>query len=232
MQEELHTKIKQIESLLIDQSKSVPFHNLFMLNQIDNKNLELGGTCSDKVLYFKEVLSKNNIKTRLHSSLINGIDCHRMLSVILCEQKYYIDIGSGWPMLKLIPENSPIKYEILGMYFKTEIMNSEINIYHKTRQEFKKTIVIPKKTKPEKEIMEAIDNRYVDTSIYPFHTSLRYSVLKEDAFYFLKKNKLRMFNSYGIVEKKLSTQEIVIFLRNEFKEKVNLEIFKTLYDPL
>ena len=228
MEEELHTKIKQIESLLRRDSKSVPFHNLFMLNKIDNQDLSLGGTCSDRVLYFKEILFQNNIKTRLHSSLINGIDCHRMLSVILCQQKFYIDIGSGWPMLKLIPENSPIEYEICGMHFKTEIIGSNINVYHRTRHTLKKTIVIPNTSKSEREILNAIENRYVDTSIYPFHNSLRYSILKDDAFFFLKKNKLRIFNNYAIVEKELSTQEIITFLQNEFKGKVDLESFKIL----
>lgn len=223
MQEELHTKIKQIEKLLRMDSKRVPFHNIFMLNKIDNKDPRLGGTCSDKVLHFKKILSQNNIKTHLHSSFINGIDCHRMLSVILHKQKFYIDVGSGWPMLKLIPENRPIEYEIFGMLFKTEVIDSNINVYHKTRQEFKKTIVIPKKSKSEDEIMDAIKNRYVDTSIYPFHNSLRYSILKDDAFYFLKKNKLRVFKHLGILEKKLNVQEITAFLQNEFQEKIDLK---------
>lgn len=223
MKEELHTKIIEIENLLKNNLKSIPFHNLFMLNKIDNKDLRLGGTCSDKVLHFKKILSENNIETRLHSSLINGIDCHRMLSVIIEQQKFYIDVGSGWPMLKLIPKNRAIKYKVCGMYFKTEIIGTNINVYHRTKEEFKKTIVIPQISKTQKEIMKAIEMRYVDTSIYPFYNSVRYSILKENAFYFLKKNKLRVFNNSGIVEKELNIQEIITFLQNEFQEKIDFK---------
>ena len=61
--------INKIESLLLEEYKTVPFHNIFMLNSIENKDLSLGGTCSDKVLHFKQVLTNNKIETKLHSSL-------------------------------------------------------------------------------------------------------------------------------------------------------------------
>ena len=53
--------IKKIEHLLLEEFKTVPFHNLFMLKNINNKDFSLGGTCSDKVLNFKETLINNNM---------------------------------------------------------------------------------------------------------------------------------------------------------------------------
>ncbi|MCD8438242.1 hypothetical protein LNI95_11255 [Tenacibaculum dicentrarchi] len=211
--------INKIEALLLDEFKTVPFHNIFMLNKIDNKNLSLGGTCSDKVLNFKKKLKSNGIETKLHSSFINNIECHRMLSVSIDNQKYFIDIGSGWPSIKLFPEFIPIEYSVYGMSFKTEIFNSKIIIYHKTGKDYKKMIDVPILTKSESSILYDIENRFKDTSIYPFQNSLRFSIIKDDCFYFIKGNILRIYNQTEITERKLNSSEINFLLQNKFEVK-------------
>lgn len=207
--------INKIESLLLKEYKTVPFHNIFMLHSIENKNLSLGGTCSDKVLHFKQVLAKHKIETKLHSSFINGVECHRMLRITIDSQIYFTDVGSGWPVQKLIPAFTPIEYSVYGMSFKTEILDSEIILYHKTKQEYKRMIRIPKKVKSEKAILLDIKNRYKDTSIYPFQNSLRFSLVKGDSFYFLKGNSLRIFNKIGLSERVLNSNQIQQLLENK-----------------
>ena len=150
--------ISKIETLLLEEYKTVPFHNFFMLNNTENKDLSLGGTCSDKVLNFRKVLMDNGIETKLHSSFINNVECHRMLSVLINDKKYFIDIGSGWPFLKLIPEFSPIEFSVYGMSFKTQIFESKLIIYHKTREEYKQMIDVPIFTKSESDILNDIEN--------------------------------------------------------------------------
>ena len=208
--------INKIESLLLEEFKTVPFHNVFMLNNIENKDLSLGGTCSDKVLHFREVLKNNGIETKLHSSFINNIECHRMLSVLIDGEKYYIDIGSGWPSLKLFPEIMPIEYSVYGMSFKTEIFDNKLIVYHKTEDDYKKMIDVPVFTKSESDILCDIENRYKDTSIYPFQNSLRFSIIKDDSFYFIKGNLLRIYNETKRIEKILNSSEINSLLKNEF----------------
>lgn len=208
--------IEKIESLLLEEFKTVPFHNYFMLNKIENKDLSKGGTCSDRVLHFKAVLDENNIESNLHSSFINNLECHRMLSLVIDKKKYFIDIGSGWPSLKIFPEFKPIEYSVYGMSFKTEVSKTEIIIYHKTKELFKQMIVIPKETKSESEILLDIKNRYQDTSIYPFHNSLRFSMVKDDSFYFIKGNRLRIFNRNRLTEKILDSDRTIDYIRDEF----------------
>lgn len=208
--------ISKIETLLLEEYKSIPFHNIFMLNKIKNKNLSLGGTCSDKVLHFREVLENNGIVTKLHSSFINNIECHRMLSVLINNKKYFIDIGSGWPFLKLIPEFTPIEFSVYGMSFKTKMFDNKVIIYHKTIEEYKQMIDVPMFTKSESDILCDIENRYKDTSIYPFHNSLRFSIVKDDSFYFIKGNILRIYKVTGITEKTINSNEINDLIQNEF----------------
>ena len=208
--------IEKIEFLLLEEFKTVPFHNYFMLNKIENKDLSKGGTCSDKVLHFKEVLKQNDIDSKLHSSFINDIECHRMLSVIINDKNYFIDIGSGWPTLKIFPGFKPIEYSVYGMSFKTEISKTEIIIYHKTKEFYKQMIVIPRESKSESEILIDIKNRYKDTSIYPFYNSLRFSIVKGDSLYFIKGNMMRIFNRNRLTEKILDSDEVIGFINSEF----------------
>lgn len=209
-------ELEKIESLLLREFETVPFHNIFMLN---NKNIvasNLGGTCSDKVLHFKKVLSENGISSKLHSAFINGVECHRMLTVELDNQMYFIDVGSGWASTKLFPAFKPREYSVYGMTFKTEFSNDNLLLFHKTKDEFKLMTTIPLTDKEEDEILLDIENRFDNRNIYPFHNSLRFSKVIDNEFYFLKGNRLRIFSESQIVEKTLSLNEIYNLITRKF----------------
>ena len=136
--------IVKIENLLYTEYETIPFHNLFMLN---NKNIlgsKLGGTCSDKVIHFQKVLISNEIRTRLHSAIINKKECHRMLSVMIDNEKYFIEIGSGWPCTKLFPASKSIEFSVFGMKFKTKLVEDQVLLYHKTINDYQLMVTIPK----------------------------------------------------------------------------------------
>lgn len=200
--------LEKIESLLLREFETVPFHNLFMLNDKINVASDLGGTCSDKVLHFRKVLSENGISSKLHSAFINGVECHRMLAVEFDNQKYFIDVGSGWASPKLFPAFKPIEYSVYGMTFKTELSNDNLLLFHKTNGKFKLMTTILLKSKSENEILIDIENRFDNKTIYPFHNSLRFSKVIGNEFYFLKGNSLRIYSENQIVEKTLSLNEI------------------------
>jgi arylamine N-acetyltransferase len=210
------TTLENIEALLLKEFETVPFHNLFMLNNISKVPSALGGTCSDKVLHFKKVLADNGIISKLHSAFINGVECHRMLSLEIDKQNYFIDVGSGWASTKLFPAFAPIEYSVCGMTFKTEIFADHIVLFHKTDNEFKSMVTIPLKTKVEEIILEEINNRFADTSIYPFQNSLRFSKVKDNSFYFIKGDTLRIYSQDKQTEMKLSQEEIFKMITEVF----------------
>jgi len=224
------TTLENIEALLLREFETVPFHNLFMLNNISKAPSALGGTCSDKVLHFKNVLADNGIISNLHSAFINGVECHRMLSTQINDQTYFIDVGSGWASTKLFPAFAPIEYSVYGMTFKTQIYADNIVVFHKTDFEYKTMIKIPLKTKSEVVILEEINNRFTDTSIYPFQNSLRFSQVKDNSFYFIKGDTLRIYNDEKQTKMKLSAEEIFniiqdVFLFDLTKMKSNLTTY-------
>ena len=208
--------IEKIENLLLREFETVPFHNLFMLNDKKIVASGLGGTCSDKVLHFRKVLSENDISSKLHSAFINGAECHRMISVEIDKQKYFIDVGSGWSSTKLFPAFKPTEYSVYGMTFKTELSNDNLLLYHKTGNEFKLMTTIPLATKNEDEILLDIEKRFEDKTVYPFQNGLRFSKIIGNEFYFLKSNCLRIYSKKGVVEKFLSLNDIYKLITSKF----------------
>ncbi|MRT94657.1 asparagine synthetase B [Ancylomarina sp. 16SWW S1-10-2] len=206
----------KIEDLLLREFKDIPFHNIFMLNNIDMIGTALGGTCSDKVLHFKKVLADNGIESKLHSAYINEKECHRMLSIEINDKKYFIDPGSGWGNPKLLPSFEVISYSVFGMTFKTELTNENLLLFHRTNGQFKLMIRIPVKSKSENEIFADIQNRFSNGVGYPFQSSLRFSKVIEDSFYFIKGNRLRIFRSSGIEEHVLRKAEVKNLIQNTF----------------
>jgi asparagine synthase (glutamine-hydrolysing) len=213
--------IEKIEKLIYQEFETVPFHNLFMLNNQNIFASHLGGTCSDKVLHFREVLKNESINARLHSSFINGYECHRMLSVVVEQQKYFIDVGSGWASTKLFPTFKPVEYSVFGMSFKTEIQQNHILVYHRTDKEYKLMTIIALAEKAEAEILRDINQRFVNKSIYPFQNSLRFSKIIGNDFYFLKANRLRKYNEKEITEKILTLEEIFELIAYTFQFDVS-----------
>lgn len=209
-------ELEKVESLLLREFETVPFHNLFMLNNKKIVASELGGTCSDKVLHFRKVLSDNGISSKLHSAFINGVECHRILTIELDNQRYFVDVGSGWASPKLFPSFKPTEYSVYGMTFKTELSNDNLLLFHKGNDEFKLMTTIPLTAKDEDKILLDIENRFDNKNIYPFHNSLRFSKVIGNEFYFLKGNRLRIYSDSQIVEKTLSLNEIYNLITCKF----------------
>jgi asparagine synthase (glutamine-hydrolysing) len=209
-------ELEKVESLLLREFETIPFHNIFMLNNKKIVASDLGGTCSDKVLHFKKVLSTNGILSKLHSAFINDVECHRMIMVEFDNQKYFIDVGSGWASTKPFPAFKPTEYSVYGMTFKTELSNDNLLLFHKTNDEFKLMTTIPLTAKNEDKILLDIENRFDNKNIYPFQNSLRFSKVMGNEFYFLKGNRLRIFSESQIVEKTLTLIEIYNLITRKF----------------
>lgn len=207
--------VATITQLLQKEVETVPFHNLFMLHNLPVTGSLLGGTCSDKALHFQKVLAQQGIATRIHSSTINEKRCHRMLTTTVDGQRYFIDVGSGWPSVQLFPADTPVCYEVYGMSFKSEMLGDGMQIHHRAHKTYQLQCTIPLAEQYEAAILAEIDARFADKSIYPFAKSLRFSKVVGGLFHFLKGNRLRTFGQEGMEERHLTAKEVVDLLRTE-----------------
>ncbi|MFT5706036.1 MAG: arylamine N-acetyltransferase [Oceanospirillaceae bacterium] len=192
--------IQLAQKILLDKFKQEPFHNLYLLNNMQPTTTAYGGTCSDKTLSYLESAKAAGLDAHLHSGRIGGQDIHRLVRVEISNQRYFADIGNGWPSIQLFPASTPIVYECYGMRFRTEIKNGVITIYHLKRGVEKQQMEIDIATKSEAEIHIGIANRFCCDISYPFSNQLRFSMVVGKRFLFIRDTRIEIYSNNGYEE--------------------------------
>jgi arylamine N-acetyltransferase len=188
------------QQILLDKFKQEPFHNLYLLNNVHPATMAYGGTCSDKALSYLGATKAVGLDAYLHSARIGGKDIHRLVRLEIGNQRYFADIGNGWPSIQLIPAATPILYECYGMRFRTTIENDVITVYHRKRNVEKKQMEIDIAAKSETEIYHSIENRFSADIIYPFSSQLRFSMVVGKRFLFIRDTQLEIYSNSGYEE--------------------------------
>ncbi|AXG70812.1 asparagine synthetase B (glutamine-hydrolyzing) [Kordia sp. SMS9] len=211
--------IQRIEQMLLTDYQQTAFHNLIMQTKRTSDTLWLGGTCSDKTLHFKTVLAAEGIQTQLHIAEINGKLSHRLLSVRLLGKLYFIDVGSGWPCIQLFPAFADSSYEAFGIHFCAKRIKDRLVVTIKTSTVFKPLMEIPLQQQSQTSIKEAIANRFHPSKDYPLLHSLRLSFVKDHQFFFLKGNRLRVYEANKIfTEQQLTSKDISALINTYFPQ--------------
>ena len=188
------------QQILLAKFKQEPFHNLYLLNNVHPATMAYGGTCSDKALSYLDATKAAGLDAYLHSARIGGQDIHRLVRLEINNQRYFADIGNGWPSIQLIPAATPILYECYGMRFRTTIENDVITVYHRKRNVEKKQMEIDIAAKSETEIYHSIENRFSADIIYPFSSQLRFSMVVGKRFLFIRDTQLEIYSNSGYEE--------------------------------
>ena len=120
--------VQLAQKILLKKFEKEPFHNLYLLHNVQATSTEFGGTCSDKTLSYLVAAKAAGLDAHLHSARIDGQETHRLVRLEIENQRYFADIGNGWPSIQLYPAESPIVYECYGMRFRTEVENGVLSI--------------------------------------------------------------------------------------------------------
>lgn len=194
--------VDKVHQLLLDEFRTVPFHNLFFLGlcHAGGADSPTGGTCSDKVLAFRDRLSAQGIQARLHSAFINGQNCHRVLVLDLEGERYFADVGNGWPSVRLFPAERDSSYLAYGIEFLSYRNGDWLDIYQRKEGRCSLSVRIPLALMEEEQVELVIQNRFDGSTEYPFDDGIRFAQVLGDAFVFLKRDKLRIFRSDRDVE--------------------------------
>ncbi|SFV66284.1 hypothetical protein MNB_SV-14-1793 [hydrothermal vent metagenome] len=86
----MNLKLKKVEKLILEYLKARPFHNLFMLHDIQIKGSKIGGTCSEMTIEFKEILEK--MEKRFSNKSIYPFD-GKLLYSFIHEDTFYLIRG-------------------------------------------------------------------------------------------------------------------------------------------
>jgi len=183
--------IDEVESVLLEQCQHVPFHNLFYLYDLRVEDTSLGGTCSDKVLQAKKVLTEKGVQCRLHTGLLEDKYDHRLLLVYMNQEVFYADIGSGWPSYRLFPLEGSESYQVCNITFSSKNENEYTNIWHRKDGKDSWVLRVPKKLRSEKGELDRVSRRYEMQR--PFGKHVKFSQLFDDTFIFLNGLRVRIY---------------------------------------
>lgn len=192
--------INLAQQILLNKFKKEPFHNLYLLNNVQPITTVYGGTCSDKAISYLAAAKAVGLEAYLHSARIGGQDIHRLVRLEIDNQRYFADIGNGWPSIQLFPASHPIVYECYGMRFRTSIENGVITVYHRKRGVEKQQMKIDITEKPETEIYQSIAKRFSANINYPFSNKLRFSMVVGERFLFIRDTKIEIYSCSGYEE--------------------------------
>ena len=192
--------VQLAQQILLEKFKQEPFHNFYLLNDVLPTTGLYGGTCSDKTLSYLDAVKTAGLDAYLHSARIGGKEIHRLVRLEIDNQRYFADIGNGWPSIHLFPAYTPIEYECYGMAYRTKIVDGVITVYHRKHGVEKQQMEIDITEKSDAEIRQRIANRFSSNITYPFSNQLRFSMIVGQRFLFIRDTQLEIYSSNGYEE--------------------------------
>lgn len=191
---DIDSAIEAVESLILKHFTNIPFHNLNLLYPDRIINSLPGGTCSDKTLSFYEDAINKGFQAALHTGYIGGKEIHRLVRLRIFDRIFFVDVGNGWPALKLFPADEEVSYSFFGMKYRTELKASKIYIFHEKQGVETLQLIIDPTPRPEYEVLQEIKSRFSTGIVYPFSNSVRFSSVVNDQFLFLRSERLEIYS--------------------------------------
>ena len=71
--------VRLAQQILLEKFQREPFHNFYLINDIQPTTGVYGGTCSDKTLSYLEAVKTAGLDAHLHSARIGGKEIHLSL---------------------------------------------------------------------------------------------------------------------------------------------------------
>ena len=183
------------EKIILRSFCKEPFHSLFFIYKIVPDSFRDGGTCSDKVLSVKEELEKEGFKVKLHSSFINGNECHQLLKIWIDKNVFFADVGNAWPSIKLFSADKITHYKNFGIEFRTKVFSDCIKIYQTRNGITRDSVCIPLQPKSESQIFDDIKTRFDCTDNFPFADKFRFAQIIKKEFLFIRDNELHRYTN-------------------------------------
>ncbi|WP_432463467.1 arylamine N-acetyltransferase [Agarivorans sp. QJM3NY_33] len=220
--------IVELEALLLKHFREEPFHNLYLLYGKEPLPHKYGGTCSDKTLSFIDAACALGFDAKLHTGAIGGKEIHRLVCAQIGNRTFFADVGNGWPSLKLYPTDEEISYSCFGMKYRTCIADNKISVFHTRNRKEYLQLVIDIRPREEKAIKEDIDIRFTSGITYPFSNSLRFSLIVNNKFLFLRGDRLEIYSDNEFLEVSGIEKESLPWLLEEKFEYKSSNLFEYL----
>lgn len=215
----MNENLSKLKKLLLDFYNTVPFHNLWLLEgERKNKDESLGGTCTDKTLYFHKIISQEGFYFRLHNAFINNEPCHRVLLGNFDGKNCLLDVGDGAPLIEPFFFNENKEHSFFGFDYIQKSDDNLFELFIMKPNGPSLSFFATNEIIPEHIIHKKIIEDFQNTSINPFHITLRFSKVVGNKFYRIENNILKIGSEKGIEKKEIiSLSELEILFKNIFQ---------------
>jgi arylamine N-acetyltransferase len=210
--------IESLKKIIRINYETIPFHNFGLILKSGLNPSINGGICTDKNYYLYNKLREEGFSVKLHSSEINGQSIHQLIKVDIGKQSYLIDVGLGWPILHPIPLFCNSKQDAFGIEFEAKIENNQLFLF--MIKENEKTLSYTSNIYEycQSVVLDEIKNSYSESINYPFNSSIRFSKIVNNEFYFLKGDILYYSKNKVLLKTKIqSVHEFDDLFVNVFK---------------
>ena len=173
--------------------RTVPFHSIFLVYGLPIENSRLGGTCTDRAVFFFDYLKDkypDSLNLRLHRALIKGNETHTIILVTIGNETYLIDIGANWPVMKLIPCFKEFEFSAFGICFNSKPSGNLVKVFMQRPEdpEFQEFLTVDMTPQSTEYVDNQISQRFDPNNQLPFANGLRYAAVHGNTFYFLKQD--------------------------------------------
>lgn len=173
--------------------RKTPFHTVFLLYGLPVENSPLGGTCTDRAVFFFNHLREKypeSLNFRLHRALIKGNETHTVILLTIENQTYLIDIGANWPVMKLIPCFKAFSFTAFGIRFHSEPKGNRLRVFMQRTEDpaFQDFLTIDMTPQSAQYVNAQTRQRFDPENKLPFANGFRYAVVHGKSFYFVKQD--------------------------------------------
>ena len=220
----------------------IPFHNFFLLTAKGQKPSikkiiyymlgGYGGLCEVRNPFLYIFLRTLGFEVEFLASTMKSKECHITLLVIIESQKYWVDIGNGFPYFYPIPLGNTKEYSHPFMKYRIMEANNRYELQHQVRYSdgWKTNHSFCSFPVPFAKFDNMIDRHYSQSDWGPFYKAVRMNHWTQEKGYIIRDNLFLEVSSPGNFKKKyLNTFEdlkkilIHYFSIQNFSKVLNLE---------
>lgn len=163
---------------------TIPFHNLDLLIGESPREEEeatarclsgRGGGCHVHAAGFYALVQSLGFSASLASATISSPEDHLLVTVLIDDERYWIDVGNGQPYLQPFPSSRSTNFSHLGWTIRTTPVESGIRLERTSvdQPQWRTVYTTTDANKRWEDFSDAIERHHTESGFGPFLTGLR-----------------------------------------------------------
>lgn len=206
---------------------SIPFHNLDLLiseSPRDQDEAALnclngrGGGCHVHAAGFCAFIQSLGFSASLAAATIGAPEDHLIVTVLIDDERYWVDVGNGQPYIQPFPSSKPLVLSHLGWTLRTTPVESGIRLERTSvdQPQWRTVYTTSDVDKKWKDFSDAIERHHTESGFGPFLTGLRVVDIGPNQMRTLRDDILTEYSDRCFQKSRLQNEETIAEIAAEF----------------